>query len=105
MKPRSPDEAHRASTPLELLFDLVFVVAVAQAASGLHHGIAEGHMTDSLVSFGMVFFAIWWAWMSFTWFASAYDNDDILYRLLVFVQMTGALIVASGLRQFSPDRI
>jgi low temperature requirement protein LtrA len=96
MKPRSPDEAHRVSTPLELLFDLVFVVAVAQAASGLHHGIAEGHITETLVSYGMIFFAIWWAWMSFTWFASAYDNDDIPYRLLVFIQMTGALIVASG---------
>ena len=32
MAPRDPDEAHRASTPLELFFDLTFVVAVAQAA-------------------------------------------------------------------------
>jgi low temperature requirement protein LtrA len=30
MQPRDPDEGHRASTPLELFFDLVFVVAVAQ---------------------------------------------------------------------------
>jgi low temperature requirement protein LtrA len=36
--PRSPEEAHRASTPLELFFDLVIVVAVAQAASGLRPG-------------------------------------------------------------------
>jgi low temperature requirement protein LtrA len=96
MKPRSPDEPHRAATPLELFFDLVFVVAVASAASALHHGIAEGHATEALVSYGMVFFGIWWAWMNFTWFASSYDTDDIPYRLLVFVQMTGALIVASG---------
>ena len=41
MKPRSPDEAHRASTPLELLFDLVFVVAVAQAASGFIMGLPK----------------------------------------------------------------
>jgi low temperature requirement protein LtrA len=96
MKPRSPDEAHRAATPLELLFDLVFVVAIAQAAASLHHGIAEGHAMEALVSFSIIFFGIWWAWMNFTWFASSYDNDDILYRVLVFVQMTGALIVASG---------
>jgi low temperature requirement protein LtrA len=96
MKPRSPGEAHRASTPLELLFDLVFVVAVSAAANELHHGIAEGRASEALVSFGMVFFAIWWAWMGFTWFASSYDTDDIPYRLIVFVQMTGALIVASG---------
>ena len=25
----------------------------------------------------MVFFAIWWAWVNFTWFASAYDVDDV----------------------------
>jgi low temperature requirement protein LtrA len=59
MKPRSRDEAHRQATPLELFFDLVFVVAVAQAASALHHGIAEGHAVESLVSYVVVFFAIW----------------------------------------------
>jgi low temperature requirement protein LtrA len=99
MRSRSPDEAHRASTPLELLFDLVFVVAVAQAASALHHGLAEGQAASSIVSFAMVFFAIWWAWMNFTWFASAYDTDDVPYRLAVFVQLTGALILAAGVPQ------
>jgi low temperature requirement protein LtrA len=104
MKPRSPDEAHRAATPLELFFDLVFVVAVAQAARELHHGVAEGHAAEAVVSYGMVFFGIWWAWMNFTWFASSYDNDDIPYRLLVFVQMTGALIVASGVEPVFNER-
>src|SRR5262245_357148 len=71
MAPRSPHEAHRVSTPLELFFDLVFVVAIAQAASGMHHAIAEGHAGAGLFGYVMVFFAIWWAWMNFTWFASA----------------------------------
>ena len=93
---RSPHEPHRAATPLELFFDLVFVVAIAQAAAGLHHAIAEAHALDGLVGYLMVFFAIWWAWMNFTWFASAYDCDDTPYRVLVFVQMTGALIMAAG---------
>ena len=44
----------------------------------------------------MVFFAIWWAWVNFTWFASAYDVDDLLYRLLTFVQIIGVLILAAG---------
>ena len=104
MKPRSPDEVHRAATPLELFFDLVFVVAVAQAARALHHGIAEAHAIESLVSYGVIFFGIWWAWMNFTWFASSYDTDDIPYRLLVFVQMTGALIVASGVEPVFTER-
>ena len=78
MRARRPDEAHRASTPLELLFDLCFVVAVAQAAAELHHAVAEDHVgARRVVGYLMVFFAIWWAWMNFTWFASAYDTDDV----------------------------
>ncbi len=96
MTPRSPDEPHRAATPLELLFDLVYVVAVAQAAVQLHHGLAEGQIADTLITYCMAFFGIWWLWMNFTWFASSYDTDDIPYRLLTFMQMTGALILASG---------
>ena len=96
MRARSPHEPHRVATPLELLFDLVFVVAIAEAASGLHHAITAHHTADGLIGYAMVFFAIWWAWMNFTWFASAYDTDDVPYRLLVFVQITGALVVAGG---------
>ena len=96
MVARSPHEAHRAATPLELLFDLVFVVAIAQAAEGLHHAIAEMHVSEGLVGYLMVFFSIWWAWMNFTWFASAYDIDDVPYRLAVFVQIAGALVLAGG---------
>ena len=96
MTARSPHEAHRAATPLELLFDLVFVVAIAQAANGLHHAITADHALEGLISYFMVFFAIWWAWMNFTWFASAYDCDDVLYRLAVFVQIAGALMMAGG---------
>jgi hypothetical protein len=96
MSARRPDEAHRAPTPLELFFDLVFVVAIATAASDLHHGVAENHAVEAVTGYSLVFFGIWWAWVNFTWFASAYDTDDVPYRLLVFVQMTGALIFASG---------
>ena len=96
MPSRDTGEAHRASTPLELLFDLCFVVAVARAASLLHHAVAEGHAGGAVVSYVLVFFSIWWAWMNFTWFASAYDNDDVVYRLLTMVQITGVLILAAG---------
>src|SRR5262245_23836701 len=96
MAPRSPDEAHRVATPLELFFDLVFVVAIAQAAASLHHAVSDAHVSHGLLGYTIVFFAIWWAWMNFTWFASAYDCDDVPYRLTVFVQMTGALIIAAG---------
>jgi low temperature requirement protein LtrA len=44
MTARSPHESHRAATPLEILFDLVFVVAIAEAAGGLHHAITAAHV-------------------------------------------------------------
>ena len=96
MTARDTAETHRGSTPLELLFDLTFVVAVAQVAARLAHSIANGHELESLGPYMMVFFAIWWAWMNFTWFGSAYDTDDVPYRALVLVQMVGVLIIAAG---------
>ena len=96
MRERDPGEEHRASTPLELLFDLCFVVAVAQAAAELHHALAENHLGAGLAGYVAVFFAIWWAWMNFTWFASAYDTDDAPYRVLTLVQMAGVLVLAAG---------
>lgn len=96
MRPRRRDEPHRAATPLELFFDLCFVVAVAQAASSLHHDVAEGHLRHAATSYLMVFFAIWWSWVNFTWFASAYDTDDDVYRITTLVQICGALILAAG---------
>ncbi|MER0446298.1 low temperature requirement protein A [Streptomyces sp. Edi4] len=96
MTARNRHEHHRASTPLELFFDLCFVVAVAQAGARLVHALAEGHVLAGLAGYATVFFAIWWAWMNFTWFASAYDTDDALYRVVTLVQITGVLILAAG---------
>ena len=96
MTARDPQEPHRASTPLELFFDLCFVVAVAAAANALHHAESEAHVASGLPSYLMVFFAIWWAWMNLTWFASAYDSDDVVYRLAVLGMIAGALVLAAG---------
>ncbi len=97
MTARSRHDTHRAATPLELFFDLVFVVAVAQAGVELVHSLADGHPGEGVLNYAMAFFAIWWAWMNFTWFASAYDNDDALYRVVTLVQMSGVLILAAGI--------
>lgn len=97
---RNPGESHRAATPLELLFDLVSVIAIAAAATGLHHAVSEGHLLAGVIKFCCAFFGIWWAWMNYTWFASAYDNDDTLFRLLTMLIMTGALTMAAGISVF-----
>ncbi|MFG2600339.1 low temperature requirement protein A [Streptomyces sp. NPDC048462] len=96
MVARLADEQHRTTTMLELFFDLCFVTAVAQAAEAFEHELAEGRIGHGVLGYSMVFFAIWWAWMNFTWFASAYDTDDVPYRLLTLVQITGALVLAAG---------
>jgi len=100
MPPRDTAESHRAATPLELLFDLVTVIAIAAAASELHHAIVHGHIAGGVTHFALAFFAIWWAWMNYTWFASAYDNDDVAFRLLTMLVMAGALALAAGIRPF-----
>ena len=97
MRARDPDEAHRVATPLELLFDLTFVVAVAAAVPELAHAIVDGHPIEGLIGYLLVFFGIWWAWMNFTWFASAFDSDDGLYRVLTMVQMAGVLVYTAGI--------
>ncbi|KQV11771.1 MULTISPECIES: low temperature requirement protein A [unclassified Kitasatospora] len=104
MVPRSKAESHRAATPLELFFDLCFVVAVAQAGSALAHDLAAGHLGHGLYSYAFAFFAIWWAWMNFSWFASAYDVDDVPYRLTTLVQITGVLILAAGVPRIFADQ-
>jgi low temperature requirement protein LtrA len=100
LAPRDRHQPHRAATPLELFFDLVAVLAIASAGVGLHHSLAEGHAAQGILGFLCAFFAIWWAWMNYTWFSSAYDNDDSLYRLLTLVIMGGALVLATGVPDF-----
>ncbi|MFF7984730.1 low temperature requirement protein A [Streptomyces sp. NPDC007901] len=100
---RGRKEAHRVSSPLELFFDLCFVVAIAQAGSELVHAVAAGHAGEGVLNYAMIFFAIWWAWMNFTWFASAYDNDDVLYRVVTLVQIAGVLVLAAGVSRAFAD--
>ncbi len=100
MLARERTDTHRAATELELLFDLVFVVAIALAAVGLHHATVEAHYIDGVVKFLVAFFALWWPWMHVTWFASAFDNDDASYRISVMVMMFGALLIAGSLPVF-----
>lgn len=104
MRARDPHEEDRAATPLELFFDLVVVVAVALAAERLHHALVEGVGLGALLSYALVFFGIWWAWVNYTWFASAYDTDDVVYRISVLVIMTGALVLAAGVPPVFDDR-
>ncbi|WP_461164271.1 low temperature requirement protein A [Arthrobacter sp. R4-81] len=94
---RDPGEKHRAATPLELFFDLTFVIAFGVAGSQFAHEIAEAHFVAGLLGFGFAMFSVIWAWINFSWFASAYDTDDWIFRVVTMVQMMGVLILAMGI--------
>jgi low temperature requirement protein LtrA len=96
---RDPREGHRTSTPLELLYDLTIVVAFGTAADELAHFVAEDHVWAGIAGFAFATFAVTWAWLNYSWFASAYDTDDWVFRLATMVQMVGVIVLSLGLPQ------
>jgi low temperature requirement protein LtrA len=88
------DEEERRATWLELFFDLVFVVAVAQASY-----LLTDHLTVSrLFGYLGIFVPIWWAWMGFTFYANRFDTDDLPYRLLILLAMLAIAALAVNTR-------
>jgi low temperature requirement protein LtrA len=96
---RDPDERHRAATPLELLYDLTIVVAYGTASNEMAHYVAEDHIAAGVGGFAFASFAVTWAWLNYSWFASAYDTDDWVFRLATMVQMVGVIVLSLGLQQ------
>jgi low temperature requirement protein LtrA len=94
-----PQESHRTATMLELLYDLIIVIGMANTSHCLYHYLIADHYYQGALLFSMTFFTLWWIWMNFTWFATVYYNDDSLYRLLVFVQIIGAMIFAASIEK------
>ncbi|KAI8843813.1 bacterial low temperature requirement A protein-domain-containing protein [Chytriomyces cf. hyalinus JEL632] len=98
MVARDPHEKHRAATPLELLFDLTMVVAVAVVSAEFDHYILEGgNIGKGVLRFAFSFLSIWIAWLNYVWFASGYDSDDVLFRLGTLGQMIGVLVLGNGI--------
>ncbi len=76
-------------TPLELFFDLVFVLAFTQctalmAAEPTWEGLAKG-----LLVLGV----LWWSWVGYAWLTSVLDPEADAVRLVIFVAMAALLIV------------
>ncbi len=85
----------RHATWLELFFDLVFVVAVAQLSTGLDHdSSAAGYFR-----FAAVFLTVAWAWMGFTFYANRFDTDDVVYRVMKILGMLGIAALAVNAQQ------
>ncbi|RAM53238.1 MAG: low temperature requirement protein A [Hapalosiphonaceae cyanobacterium JJU2] len=83
-------EEERRATWLELFYDLVFVVAVAQLA----HNLKEDVSIVGYLGFVFLFIPVWWSWIGTTMYANRFDSDDIGRRFLVALQMLAAAALA-----------
>jgi low temperature requirement protein LtrA len=84
-------EEERRATWLELFFDLVFVVAIAELGEVLSADATLG----GFLRFLALFVPVWWAWAGFTFYANRFDTDDLAYRLLIFVAMFAVAALAT----------
>jgi low temperature requirement protein LtrA len=77
-------------TPLELFFDLVFVLALTQctalmAANPSWRGVAQGML---------VLGVMWWSWVGYSWLTSVVDPEEGTVRLGIFAAMAASLVTA-----------
>lgn len=84
------EDGTRHATWLELFFDLVFVLTMAELAHLLH-----GHPDWSgLISFAALFVPVWWLWIDFSYYADQFDVNRGVYRLVFFGVMFGIVVLA-----------
>jgi low temperature requirement protein LtrA len=90
MRPRARLRDESRVKPLELFFDLVFVLALTQCTALMaDHPTWEG-LAQGMLVLGMV----WWAWVGYAWLTSVVDPEEGAVRLAIFGAMAAMLIVA-----------
>jgi len=77
-------------TPLELFFDLVFVLAITQCTVLMSHDPTWSGLAQGLLVLGM----LWWAWTGYSWLTSVLDPEEGAVRLVMFGAMAALLIVS-----------
>ena len=73
------------------------MISFGLGAAQYAHALAEGHFGAAFLGFAFASFAICWAWVNFSWFSSAYDTDDWIFRVMTMTQMIGVLVLSIGL--------
>src|SRR3954465_14804420 len=77
-------------TPLELFFDLVFVLAITQCTA-----LMASHPTwEGLVQGLLVLGVLWWAWVGYAWLTSVVDPEEGTVQLAMFGAMAALLVAA-----------
>src|SRR5688572_27372524 len=89
----------RHASWLELFFDLVFVLAVAQVARIL----ADSTDVPGVLRYSVLFVPIWWSWVGYTFYADRFESTETAYRLLTFAGMLAVAAFALTLGEaFTP---
>jgi low temperature requirement protein LtrA len=88
---RKPASRERRVTFLELFYDLVYVVIIAE----LSHALAEDISLAGIGSFVFLFIIVWWAWFNGALYHDLHGNNDIRTRVFTFLQMltVGAMAI------------
>jgi low temperature requirement protein LtrA len=84
------DQGERHATWLELFFDLVFVISIAEVA----HTLEDYRTPADFLGTAGLFVAVWWAWVGYTVYADRFDTDDPLHRALVLAGMLAVIAMA-----------
>jgi low temperature requirement protein LtrA len=75
---------------LELFFDLVFVLAIAELAHYLHDHLTVG----GFLGFAFLFLPVWLVWSNFSYYADLFDVDGSLHRVMMLVTMLFSISLA-----------
>jgi low temperature requirement protein LtrA len=84
------DQGERHATWLELFFDLVFVISIAEVV----HSLEDYRSLGDFLGTAGLFVAVWWAWVGYTVYADRFDTDDLLHRALVLAGMLAVIAMA-----------
>ncbi|MGN6254202.1 MAG: low temperature requirement protein A [Solirubrobacterales bacterium] len=82
-------------TPLELFFDLVFVLAITQCTALMSHDQSWSGLAQGLLILGV----LWWAWTGYAWLTSVIDPEAGAVRGVMFVAMAALLIVSISVQE------
>lgn len=78
-----------AVKPLELFFDLVFVLAITQCTALM----ADNPTWEGLAQGLLVLAVLWWAWVGYAWLTSVLDPEEGAVRFAIFAAMAAMLVV------------
>ena len=83
------EDKERKVTWVELFYDLVFVVVIAE----LSHTLSAHITIDAVIGFILIFIPVWWIWIGGTFYSERFQTDDVSFRIITLLQMIPVLVL------------